>query len=561
VTTTPASEPLTGARITLPSRASITFLACGAFAIGVYFLLPWRAQDVLYVAIGAASVMAVGRSGVRLVHARRAWSFFAAGLACSLAADTISTYYELALDREPPVPSAADAFYLLQYPLLLAGIVLLLAELGAVRSRVAVLDAVIVATAFGLVQWVFFVEPYRHSALSPAARAVGMSYPTMDLVLFVGLVQLLLATTHRRVSYQLMVVAALLWVVGDEIFGLSIDNYSAGGWVDTFWLGSYVLWGAAALDPSAAQAPIRDRRVVPRLTFHRLLLLAGALLTVPVVLELEHLRRLEHPTAVVIGAAVLAVLVVLRFAGLIHAVEGARTSERAANERLRELDRLKDDFIATVSHELRTPLTSITGYVELAREQADPESARFLEIAERNAARLLELVNDLLFVARIQSGRLDIEVGDVDLRELAAECVDSAGPAAARRHVELALDLSEAVPGVIADRRRMIQVLDNLISNAIKFSPDGGRVEVSVRSAGDRVVTAVRDRGIGITEAERGQLFERFFRTEGALSRQIPGTGLGLYITKAIVDAHGGTVEVASVPGEGSTFSVLLPAG
>src|SRR6185437_13316544 len=126
---------------------------------------------------------------------------------------------------------------------------------------------------------------------------------------------------------------------------------------------------------------------------------------------------------------------------------------------------------------------------------------------------------------------------DVDMREIVVECVDSAAPNAARTSVELLVDVSEAVPEVIADRRRMIQVLDNLISNAIKFSPEGGRVGVSVRAGDGRVVTAVQDHGIGMSEAERGRLFERFFRTEGALARQIQGTGLGLYITRAIVEA------------------------
>jgi signal transduction histidine kinase len=561
VTPTPATEPFARARISLPARASAVFLGGGALAVGAYFLMPADTQDVWYIVIGAASVTAVAASALRLAHARRAWMLFAGGLACSLTADAISSYYELAFDKEPPVPSAADVFYLASYPLLLAGIVLLLRELGAVKSRVAALDAVIVATAVGMIQWIFFVEPYRHADISPLARGVGMTYPTMDLLMLVALVQLLLAATSRRVSYQLLVLAVSLWVVGDEIFGLSVDDYSAGGWVDVFWLGSYVLWGAAALDPSAAQPAIRDRREVPRLTSRRLTLLAGALLAVPAVILIEHFWRSGglHPGSIALGAALLAVLVVLRFAGLVRAVEGARAAERAANERLREVDRLKDEFISTVSHELRTPLTSITGYVELAREQADPEAARFLEIVQRNAGRLLELVNDLLLVARIQGGRLEIEVEQVDVRELAAESVASAQPQAARRAVELVVRRGDGTAEVLGDRRRLIQVFDNLVSNAIKFSSEGGRVDVAVGRRGEEVVVEVTDAGIGMTDEERGRLFERFFRTRGALDRQIPGTGLGLYITRHIVEAHGGAIDVRSVDGQGSTFAVRLP--
>jgi signal transduction histidine kinase len=212
-----------------------------------------------------------------------------------------------------------------------------------------------------------------------------------------------------------------------------------------------------------------------------------------------------------------------------------------------------------VSHELRTPLTSITGYVELAREQADPEAARFLEIVQRNAGRLLELVNDLLLVARIQGGRLDSEVEQVDVRELAAESVASAQPQAARRAVELVVRRGDRTAEVLGDRRRLIQVFDNLVSNAIKFSSEGGRVDVAVGRRGEEVVVEVTDAGIGMTDEERGRLFERFFRTKGALDRQIPGTGLGLYITRHIVEAHGGAIDVRSVDGQGSTFAVRLP--
>jgi signal transduction histidine kinase len=353
----------------------------------------------------------------------------------------------------------------------------------------------------------------------------------------------------------------VLWVVGDEIFGLSVDNYAAGGWVDGFWLGSYVIWGAAALDSSAAHEAPRDRRMVPRLTLRRLTLLAGALLTPPVVLVIEHEWRNHdiHPISIAVGGTLLALLVVVRFAGLVHAVEGARSAERAANNRLRELDRLKDEFVATISHELRTPLTSISGYVELVRERADAESKGYLDIVERNAARLLVLVNDLLLVARIQSGQLDLDLGGtVEVGSLVSESVTSAQPHAASGNVALRLRSDTGPVRVRGDRRRLAQVIDNLISNAIKFSPNGGAVDLSLERRDGILVLEVTDQGIGIAENERAHLFERFFRASSALDRQIPGTGLGLYISKAIVEAHGGRIEARSVEGEGSVFVIEL---
>jgi signal transduction histidine kinase len=235
-------------------------------------------------------------------------------------------------------------------------------------------------------------------------------------------------------------------------------------------------------------------------------------------------------------------------------------AEREANTRLRELDRLKDEFVSTISHELRTPLTSISGYVELAREQADPETNGYLEVVERNAVRLLALVNDLLFVARLQSGRFELDVDSVDVARLVADSAASAKPHALDANVELRLRLSGDDTQVRGDRRRLGQVFDNLVSNAIKFSPGAGAVEVSVDRRNGMILVEVEDHGIGIPEDERERLFERFFRAQGALDRQIPGTGLGLYITKSIVEAHGGSVEAHSVVGEGTSFVVRLPA-
>jgi len=563
VTSTPVREPFrVRGRFPRPSRASLVYLACGWVAIGVYFLLPGNAQDVLYVLIGLAGVSAVLWGSRRHGGGRLAWRFFAAGLLCNVVADAISGYYEIALDREPAVPSSADVFYLASYPFLLTGIFLLLRHLGAIRSRAAALDAVIVTVAAATVQWIFFVGPYLHTADRPLTRAVEMTYPTMDLLMFVALVQLLLGVGVRTLAYQLLVISVALWIVGDEIFGLSVDNYTAGGWLDVFWLGSYVIWGAAGLEPSAAQPLFRDRREVPRLTKGRVALLAGALLTVPAVVLVEHAwpGHKLHPVSTAVGGILLALLVVTRFAGLVRAVDDARIAEREANARLRELDRLKDDFVSTISHELRTPLTSITGYVELAREQADPETNGYLEVVERNAVRLLALVNDLLFVARLQSGRFELELERVDVGRLVMESVATAKPHAVGANVELRLRLSGADTQVRGDRRRLGQVIDNLVSNAIKFSPDAGAVDLTVDRQNGMVLIEVEDHGIGIPENEHGRLFERFFRAQSALDHQIPGTGLGLYITKSIVEAHGGTVVARSVAGEGTSFVVELPA-
>jgi PAS domain S-box-containing protein len=242
--------------------------------------------------------------------------------------------------------------------------------------------------------------------------------------------------------------------------------------------------------------------------------------------------------------------------------EGAHAELAAQNERLRELDRLKDEFVALVSHELRTPLTSIHGYLELVLEgeagDLTDDQARFLGVVDRNAQRLQRLVGDLLFVAQVDAGRLSLQHTRVNLSALAVECVEAATPTAGDKGIRLELSADE-IPPVWADRARIGQLLDNLVSNALKFTPDGGRVEVKVSRRNGSALVEVVDTGMGIPEEEQEHLFERFFRTSGATSRAIQGTGLGLAITKAIAEGHGGSVMVESSEGAGTTFRVELP--
>jgi PAS domain S-box-containing protein len=241
--------------------------------------------------------------------------------------------------------------------------------------------------------------------------------------------------------------------------------------------------------------------------------------------------------------------------------QAALEREQAANEKLRELGAMKDDFVALVSHELRTPLTSIRGYLELVLEGPDSlskENGEFLGIVDRNAARLERLVDDLLFMARLGSGTLELSLQDTDLGALARESVDAATPRASAQAVELECAVEE-VPAVRGDPGRLGQLLDNLISNAVKFTPDGGHVDVRVFPQNGDVAIEIADTGIGISADEQGQLFQKFFRTSAAGDRAIQGTGLGLSISKAIVEAHAGRIELESEENIGTTVRVLIP--
>ena len=246
---------------------------------------------------------------------------------------------------------------------------------------------------------------------------------------------------------------------------------------------------------------------------------------------------------------------------LLEEAESARLLLAAQNDRLRELDRLKDEFVSLVSHELRTPLTSIRGYVELLQDDGrlTEEQQRYVGVVDRNSARLLDLVSDLLFLAQVDAGKLAFELQPVELDVVVAECVEASQPAAAAKGIEL-VSSAERLPAPLqGDPARLAQVLDNLVSNALKFTPAGGRVEVRLSAADGVALIEVEDTGLGLAEDEREQLFERFFRSSRAAENAIPGTGLGLAIAKTIVERHGGRIELESAVDVGTTVRVELP--
>jgi signal transduction histidine kinase len=560
------------------ARPWLAYLTVGVAAIVVYFLLPWdsAAQGFLYDAVGASAAAAVVVGAQLNRPAQRLpWYLFAAGLLSFAIGDAIFTLYSNVWHRDPPVPSAADVFYLGGYPFLAAGLALLLRQLEARRRTSGLLDAAILCGAFALVQWVFLIDDAVHGEGSLASRIVDLLYPTMDVVLVAGLAVFFLTPAWRTASYRFLAAAIVLLPIADEIYAASPDKYAGTSWLDTLWLASYVLWGVAALHPSMRH--LGEQRTVrePRLHPLRLAFLAAALLTAPTVLLIQNARGSSiDVVAIALAAAVLALLVLVRLARLVRGLERLRRDEIDAraeaefaqrllaeqNERLREADRLKDEFVALISHDLRTPLTSIMGYLELTLddETIADDSRSYLEIVQRNSDRLLRLVNDLLFVARVEAGELDLHPHEIGLAAIVRQSIEEATPRATDRGVELRAHVEE-VPDVRADRGRMFQLLDNLISNAIKFTPEGGRVDVRLLAKGARVRIEVCDTGIGIAPAEQVRLFERFFRASTATERHIPGTGLGLYIASAIVDAHGGEIDVQSEPGTGTTFAVELP--
>jgi len=275
----------------------------------------------------------------------------------------------------------------------------------------------------------------------------------------------------------------------------------------------------------------------------------------------------------------------------LHELQRANTEIAALHKtaeeqvvKLTELDQLKSQFLSMASHELKTPLTVISGFLQVALRRKQRRSARgfpdeqeWLEeqksdsgqlvVLNAQATKLARLVDELLDVSRIESGRLEFHLEPVDIRHLLADAVERMQHTTTRHQLSLRASKNSpdsagdaASTTISADRDHLEQVLNNLLTNAIKYSPDGGPIEVDVKPGGESVVLSVRDRGMGIPAGEVDMVFSLFYRSRAGGTRQtVSGMGLGLYISKEIVERHGGRIWVESQPGTGSTFYVSLP--
>ena len=470
---------------------------------------------------------------------RLPWLAFSAGFTLMVAGDLAWSLWPSAGS-----PNISDAFYMVAYPFIAAGLLLLTRR---ITGRGNVIDTLFVAGSLSTVLWPLLFASFLHGGQSWGQRLTLGIYPAWDLLFIAAAVRIALSRSLHTPRTILLVVSVMLFLVGDAFWFDSVNTYVLGNWEDFAWLAAYVCWGTSALHP----APLDNGERPDASPFARFALLTIPVAFLPAAILIGMTRNDAYE--IVDGAVISVVLGLLlfRFASVLRGLEGAR-------KELREQNRLKDELISVVSHDLRTPLTSIMGYLELALAP-DTEAAdarQFLEVVQRNTGRMHRLVEDLLFVSRVQSGKDSLDLGVVVLGQLADHTVAAALPAAEAAEVEIVCDI-RCHESTIGDEHRLAEVLENLLSNALKFTPPGGLVTVWVGRVGDAIVTRVSDNGIGVSEADRRHLFDRFFRASG--TDGVPGAGLGLSIVKAIVDAHGGEVSVQSRLGSGTTFEVRLP--
>ena len=551
------------------SRVWWAYLLVMAPVVGLYLFGPSSLNSgPVFNAIGLSAVVAIV-VGVRLNRPRHplAWYLLATGQAMFVGGDVLAYNYERFFGRPLPFPSFADVVYLGVFPWLIAGLLLLIRRRKRGADWASLIDSIVITTGVGLLSWVFLIAPYAHDATLPASvKLTAIAYPLMDVLLLSVAIRLAFAGGNHTKTTLLVVVSICALFATDGVYGwLQVHAGSQpGSLLDGGWILFYVLFGAAALHPSIAVAD-ESEAPRPRLTRTRLAMLTVATFVAPVTGLLGPTKASDR--AVIAGSAIVVFgLILVRMVGLVRCQEaeaGRLRSLEETTERLRELDRLKDQFVATVSHELRTPLTSIHGYLELVLEGAagslEDEQRQFLSVVVRNTNRLRRLVDDLLLVSEIDAGNLVLHLDDLDLGILAEQSLESSRVQAEAVGVSLAFATNGPLP-LKGDKVRLGQLLDNVVSNALKFTPRGGSVSVRTSRSNGSAVVEVEDTGIGIPADEQAQLFDRFFRARAAADGAIQGTGLGLSISQDIARAHGGSIDVTSDTNVGTTFRVALPA-
>jgi protein-histidine pros-kinase len=240
------------------------------------------------------------------------------------------------------------------------------------------------------------------------------------------------------------------------------------------------------------------------------------------------------------------------------------TERKRVEQKLQEANRLKSEFLANMSHELRTPLNGIIGFSELLVDEKpgplNPKQKEFLGDVLASGRHLLQLINDILDLSKIEAGHMSLSPVAFDPAKAVAEVCAIVGPTGRKRRVEIRPSVAPDVGSVTLDMQRFKQVLFNLLSNAVKFSHDGGEVDVEVARTPGRLCVSVTDRGIGIAREDQDKLFIEFHQLDSSAARRYEGTGLGLALTKKLVEMQGGSIDVVSATGKGSTFTVELPA-
>ncbi len=582
---------------------------------------PWLVPvtDWLLTILSWLVVAVVVLVSLRLSRARRPgvpsrW-FLSAGLISYAVARTIWTVDDyLILHHDLPFPSFLEFLFALQYPCFFLAILLLPRTTLAGSRLITFLDSLLFLGAAAALSWYFLLAPlFSQSRLSPLARAVSLAYPLGDLLVLVSLTLVLVRPSYfhtHRPALRILFVAAICMILGDSLAAMLVLHpqhvFRRGDLPELFWIASRLLITLAALvslrwpqpipiAPAIERAPLQiqwDAFVASLRVFAPFVaaLLASATILVRAIVTMEDTgpQGLVASLAVSMGLLLLVIVrqevIFLEHARLQHEQEAARAHTQA----LQELNRRKDAYLSIVSHELKTPLTSLRGYLELLarrlrvwrpNEQRAEDRVRSVAMtrtaatgAEESVGRITRLVDDLLDDTQIRDDQFALHFAHCDLAEVVCTAVEEQRTLAPQRTIRLDLPATQRVV-VFADAMRIGQAVTNYLTNALKYSQEEWPVtaRLEVEGAGDGAGegagaegvarVSVRDEGIGVPDGAEEFVWERFQQIEGNVVQSGAGIGLGigLYITKHIVEGHRGQVGVHSTAGQGSTFWFTLP--
>jgi signal transduction histidine kinase len=556
----------------LPGYRKAT-VALGAFLL-VYLswqLFGWipggrqNVGDLLLLPIDAAATLAAWCASRRFARSDPLgsfWRWIAFALAAETIGDVVQAIYDICTSHSP-YPSVADPFYLAFYPLVLFALLRIPAAALSLGARVkTTLDAATIVVGGGAVVWYLVLGPTAlDGGQGILAMAVSLAFPVGDLLLLAALAVVLLrwSPIALRAPLRLITIALALGIVADVLYGDGQlhGTYTPGDFIDTLYVlefSAFALAGVRQAPPGHEEAPLdteRSRQLSSRASWLPYLSVAIAL---GVLLGVERRNAFFPDVSLVLIVIVLAVLVAVR--QYIAQRELVRTQVA-----LRHSEQVKDEFLSVVGHELRTPLTSIRGSLGLLAGgvlgELPEDAANMVAVAVLNTERLGRMVNDILDIERMAAGGLVLEPAAVEATELVEQSIQVVQTTADAAGVTLRGDIAELT--VLADADRIVQALVNLLGNAVKFSPRGATVMLTVSQHDDGALFSVHDNGRGIPADRLETIFERFRQVDASDAREKGGTGLGLPIARGIVEQHRGRMWAESRLGEGSTLSFTLP--